>query len=627
MAVVFLFHTELLSFCGMSNPRMSPADRRLKPALHIFGRKPEEPAEPEPSQDISTMDERAVSHWLRTLSMDQYISRFEEEGICGLLLANLTEQDLQDIGIDKGLHRKKILMYRDKLQVEGVKALSVRDQWHLNRKYSVARVNGLPDPGVQRFAPAVLDHLKNQEMDVRASEERFIKHVDDLDADLLEQSLYLETLEAINHVVCSQTAFVDQDGGCVREEIQSDSLQVVQGKNALRERIMATRANTEQLAIAVNRFSQANRNKMTDSERDIAKSHLNKSIEMWKEKMLEQAKKASFCNEGLLQRLSERLQSQLPGGFAVRANLQDFSKLTEDKEKAAEKCKRIYNLADRDVQLALEARSGGLKERIDDEEKDLRRLEGRQNRLEEQKGKYEKLKENYRDIGAQQRNETRNIRDWHIKRWWRSMWKEEMEVYEDQVKKDEEQRTSDEQKLDGKLEKIEKELMDIADQKKKRQESIAELKHKDSEKFWNNVLEAEGLLSAEAEVKEKDALLRVVEKQLLEAMKKTGVADPELAAHLITQHERSKILLSEATDRSTEVATNMQSWVSLAEEIVRDPSSATDCLPTALFILRDEHQEQMRRIRKFRPQFLQKIYDSVSAVIALSQPSSTNRTV
>lgn len=261
------------------------------------------------------------------------------------------------------------------------------------------------------------------------------------------------------------------------------------------------------------------------------------------------------------------------------------------------------------------------------EEKDLRRLEGRQNRLEEQKGKYEKLKENYRDIGAQQRNETRNIRDWHIKRWWRSMWKEEMEVYEDQVKKDEEQRTSDEQKLDGKLEKIEKELMDIADQKKKRQESIAELKHKDSEKFWNNVLEAEGLLSAEAEVKEKDALLRVVEKQLLEAMKKTGVADPELAAHLITQHERSKILLSEATDRSTEVATNMQSWVSLAEEIVRDPSSATDCLPTALFILRDEHQEQMRRIRKFRPQFLQKIYDSVSAVIALSQPSSTNRTV
>ncbi|CAK9058293.1 SAM domain-containing protein [Durusdinium trenchii] len=460
MAVVFLFHTELLSFCGMSNPRMSPADRRLKPALHIFGRKPEEPAEPEPSQDISTMDERAVSHWLRTLSMDQYISRFEEEGICGLLLANLTEQDLQDIGIDKGLHRKKILMYRDKLQVEGVKALSVRDQWHLNRKYSVARVNGLPDPGVQRFAPAVLDHLKNQEMDVRASEERFIKHVDDLDADLLEQSLYLETLEAINH-----------------------------------------------------------------------------------------------------------------------------------------------------------------------EEKDLRRLEGRQNRLEEQKGKYEKLKENYRDIGAQQRNETRNIRDWHIKRWWRSMWKEEMEVYEDQVKKDEEQRTSDEQKLDGKLEKIEKELMDIADQKKKRQESIAELKHKDSEKFWNNVLEAEGLLSAEAEVKEKDALLRVVEKQLLEAMKKTGVADPELAAHLITQHERSKILLSEATDRSTEVATNMQSWVSLAEEIVRDPSSATDCLPTALFILRDEHQEQMRRIRKFRPQFLQKIYDSVSAVIALSQPSSTNRTV
>ena len=36
MAVVFLFHTELLSFCGMSTPRLSPADRRMKPALNLW---------------------------------------------------------------------------------------------------------------------------------------------------------------------------------------------------------------------------------------------------------------------------------------------------------------------------------------------------------------------------------------------------------------------------------------------------------------------------------------------------------------------------------------------------------------------------------------------------------------
>ncbi|CAK9017982.1 SAM domain-containing protein, partial [Durusdinium trenchii] len=124
MAVVFLFHTELLSFCGMSTPRLSPADRRLKPALNLW-------------QDISTMDVGAVSHWLRTLSMGQYISTFEAAAVDGLLLANLTGQDLQDIGIDKGIRRKKILTHRDKLLVDGVKTLSVGDQLLLDREYSV----------------------------------------------------------------------------------------------------------------------------------------------------------------------------------------------------------------------------------------------------------------------------------------------------------------------------------------------------------------------------------------------------------------------------------------------------------------------------------------------------------
>lgn len=75
--------------------------------------------------------------------------------------------------------------------------------------------------------------------------------------------------------------------------------------------------------------------------------------------MRELAENATGCHAGLLDRATARLQSRLPGGAAVEANIQEFAKLTEEKEKAAEKCTRIYNLADRDVQLALEARKEG----------------------------------------------------------------------------------------------------------------------------------------------------------------------------------------------------------------------------------------------------------------------------
>ncbi|CAK9058302.1 SAM domain-containing protein [Durusdinium trenchii] len=475
MAVVFLFHTELLSFCGMSNPRMSPADRRLKSALNLwFKGKPEETAEPEPRQDISTMDVGAVSHWLRTLSMGQYISTFEAAAVDGLLLANLTGQDLQDIGIDKGIHRKKILMHRDKLLVEGVKTLSVGDQLLLDREYSVVRGNdATPDPEVQRFAPTILKHMRKEGLDLQVPHEIFIKNVDSVDADLLEQSGILDTLEAINHYVWSHTATVDQDAGGVREEIQ--------------------------------------------------------------------------------------------------------------------------------------------------EEKALRGLEEQNDRLVEQKARYEQRKEKYRDMGVQQRNETRNIRDWHVKSWWRFWWKDEMEVYDNQVKKDEEQRMSDEQLLDQKLEEIENNLTDINVQKGKRQEHLVELRKKDSEKFWKNILNSQGLLSAEAEVEQKDASLKVLQDQLLEVMRATGVTNPEMATRLITQHERTKFLYSEVSAKSREVATNMQEWLSLAGSIIRDPTISIDALPMALLILHDEHQEQMRSLQKSRPQFLKRIWDSTT--LALSPPA------
>ena len=49
---------------------------------------------------------------------------------------------------------------------------------------------------------------------------------------------------------------------------------------------------------------------------------------------------------------------------AVRANIDAMAKLMKDSSAAAENCKQIYNLADPEVQLALEARSGVLNDII-----------------------------------------------------------------------------------------------------------------------------------------------------------------------------------------------------------------------------------------------------------------------
>lgn len=49
----------------------------------------------------------------------------------------------------------------------------------------------------------------------------------------------------------------------------------------------------------------------------------------------------------------------------MQANIDALSKLTEETQDAAEKCRRIYRLDEADVKLALEARkNGGLEDRI-----------------------------------------------------------------------------------------------------------------------------------------------------------------------------------------------------------------------------------------------------------------------
>src|SRR5262245_6152512 len=49
-----------------------------------------------------------IAHWLETLGLSEYASRFSENGIDVSVLRFLTDQDLKDIGVLLG-HRRKIL--------------------------------------------------------------------------------------------------------------------------------------------------------------------------------------------------------------------------------------------------------------------------------------------------------------------------------------------------------------------------------------------------------------------------------------------------------------------------------------------------------------------------------------
>ena len=368
MALLFRMQ---LNFCGTPSPH-----RQLNTALnHWFRRKSEEPSlEPVPItpvsyEDISRMDIRSVSYWLATLELEQYISNFEAAGVDGLMLQDLTDEDLEDVGVDQPFHRKKILMHRNVLVEKGFETLSFPERWRLDRACEASKVS---DPVLepQLYADEVLMKMKLQEMKIgfAPEAEALVKSLDTLGFDLSEQSVYLDTLEAINLYTRSQTApaVLGSDGsGSVRQDIQQDQLQILEAADLLQEGIVATQSNIKQLAVALIRYCKSVTSSKSDSDKDAARSQLEETLQTWKDKMLEQGNKASICNRGFVQRTAARIMSQLPGGAAVRSNLDEFSKLTEEKEQAAEKCKRIYNLADPEVQLALKARKdGGLKKMI-----------------------------------------------------------------------------------------------------------------------------------------------------------------------------------------------------------------------------------------------------------------------
>ncbi len=52
---------------------------------------------------------RQIANWLQNLGLGQYAQRFAENEINFAILADLTEQDLQEIGVTSLGHRRQLL--------------------------------------------------------------------------------------------------------------------------------------------------------------------------------------------------------------------------------------------------------------------------------------------------------------------------------------------------------------------------------------------------------------------------------------------------------------------------------------------------------------------------------------
>ena len=199
-----------------------------------------------------------------------------------------------------------------------------------------------------------------------------------------------------------------------------------------------------------------------------------------------------------------------------------------------------------------------------------------------------------------------------------------MEVYGDQVQEDETQLKKDEEDLDRALTVTNGKLEALEVERKRLQKNKEDLITSDGS--WETTLNAVGLFAAEDEVKKKDQEIQHLKQQFLQAFKATGVVDPELQVEIITEHERSKVLLFEANTRSSVATERMRSLASEARnlETLASSNSGPD-LVKAVFWLAESHQEQKRLLEKSKAQVRANFVNS-AAYLNLLGPVDDNRT-
>lgn len=340
---------QVANFCGAFPPSGSAPPRVPR---GIWGKpKAQVPGEGNGRQDISRMDISDVSRWLEDLGLKKYAAKFREESIDGRMLRNLTDDDLQTIGVDSPMHRKKILLHRDGPEQEAP------DVWAPDLSGSG---DALLEP--QRVVPSL---LQNGNRPFEPAVEALLKTLDNVLYEVLMEESLLDALAHSNFLVCHKTAHApDGSKTCIREEAHADLEQLMQQKLQCAEKLVAIPEAAKQLVICLDTYRKLSDGKLSDREKEKSKAQLEECFQTWTEKMTEQ-KARSLSISALMDRAQARLRSQGSGGAALASNWDVYGSLVQEREEAAMQCRRISNLADPDVQLALLARQkDGLQDEI-----------------------------------------------------------------------------------------------------------------------------------------------------------------------------------------------------------------------------------------------------------------------
>lgn len=200
--------------------------------------------------------------------------------------------------MDRGIHRKKILTRRDDLVGQSLAPSAVLDQWRSDRPGEGDATK--PDLERRQFATRISNYMKKAGLTLGVAQAKIVEEVDNIEHNLLEQSILLDALQSMNEWAWSQT--VDQPGEeCVREEVQKDLIQIQLAKAGLKQRMVVTSVNSKQLAVAIISYCESVKSsKASNSEKDFAVVQLNESVQTWKKRWWSRWRKLHFAITVLL---------------------------------------------------------------------------------------------------------------------------------------------------------------------------------------------------------------------------------------------------------------------------------------------------------------------------------------
>mmetsp|Transcript_14268 Transcript_14268/g.39379 ORF Transcript_14268/g.39379 Transcript_14268/m.39379 type:complete len:354 (+) Transcript_14268:1098-2159(+) len=304
----------------------------------------------------------------------------------------------------------------------------------------------------------------------------------------------------------------------------------------------------------------------------------------------------SICSEDFTRRMQNRITSICSGGSAVNNNINACNRLGKELQDIASKLQRMEQTTDSRIQNAFRARSGALRADIKFVQQSIESLREDGERSKELMRKQGDIIFECTQQIMNQSNSTREIRDWHIMRFWKFAWAPEMDVYEQQanrsISKLEQQRARAERERD----KLAETIKDIESDIEEKSDTMMELTDAAPEDRWKAVLESEGILSLEKDFADKRKELDVAR------------GDVAKAAQILQMQQRAHRILSDTANMVADATGRTEAWRDLGDsmrsrlegqygsEAVNNLAKDFEAVGKAMLLIGGWHERNMKRL-------------------------------